>query len=114
MRRVLHTVFFCNTLTRWRKRDHFERAFKSFDVKKVARFTDDDINALMAWPDGTIIRNRAKLRAVVQNARVICAMRTDAASGPADDKNRDRIYYADDALLLLLDTPIPFSKTKYL
>jgi DNA-3-methyladenine glycosylase I len=67
--------------TVWRKRDHFERAFKSYDVDKVARFSDADISELMSWPDGTIIRNRAKLRAVVQNARIICAMRAEAASG---------------------------------
>jgi DNA-3-methyladenine glycosylase I len=67
--------------TVWRKRDHFERAFKSYDVNEVACFSDADINDLMAWPDGTIIRNRAKLRAVVQNARVICAMNAAAASG---------------------------------
>ena len=56
----------------WRKRQHFERAFKSYNVDAVARFSDGYINDLMAWPDGTIIRNRSKLRAVVQNARVIC------------------------------------------
>ena len=67
--------------TVWRKRQHFERAFKSYNVDAVARFSDGDINDLMAWPDGTIIRNRSKLRAVVQNARVICGMRAEAASG---------------------------------
>jgi DNA-3-methyladenine glycosylase I len=67
--------------TVWRKRQHFERAFKSYNVDAVAQFSDGDINDLMAWPDGTIIRNRSKLRAVVQNARVICSMRAEAASG---------------------------------
>lgn len=71
--------------TVWRKRHHFERAFKFYDVNEVARFSDEDINDLMMWPDGTIIRNRSKLRAVVQNARIICAMRAeaDAGSGPS-------------------------------
>jgi DNA-3-methyladenine glycosylase I len=67
--------------TVWRKRHHFEHAFKSYDVDEVARFSDADVNDLMGWPDGTIIRNRAKLRAVVLNARIICAMRAEAASG---------------------------------
>jgi DNA-3-methyladenine glycosylase I len=67
--------------TVWRKREHFRRAFKNYDVVKVAGFNAKEIDDLMAWPDGTIIRNRSKLRAVVQNAQLIVSMMRNAASG---------------------------------
>jgi DNA-3-methyladenine glycosylase I len=51
-----------------RKREHFRRAFKHFDVAKVARFTDRDIERLMG--DEGIVRNRAKVEATIANARV--------------------------------------------
>jgi DNA-3-methyladenine glycosylase I len=51
-----------------RKRDNFRRAFKQFDIAKVARFTDRDVERLMA--DEGIVRNRAKVDATIANARV--------------------------------------------
>lgn len=51
-----------------RKRENFRRAFKGFDVAKVARFTDKDVARLMA--DEGIVRNRAKVEATIANARV--------------------------------------------
>jgi DNA-3-methyladenine glycosylase I len=51
-----------------RKRDNFRRAFKHFDIAKVARFTDRDVERLMA--DEGIVRNRAKVDATIANARV--------------------------------------------
>jgi DNA-3-methyladenine glycosylase I len=50
-----------------RKRDNFRRAFRGFDVKKVARFTDADVQRLLA--DDGIVRNRAKIEATIANAR---------------------------------------------
>lgn len=50
-----------------RKRENFRRAFHGFDVEKVARFTDDDVERLLA--DNGIVRNRAKIEATVANAR---------------------------------------------
>jgi 3-methyladenine DNA glycosylase Tag len=41
-------------------------AFLNFDVEKVAAFTPDDVNALAQ--DTRVIRNRAKLDAVVEDA----------------------------------------------
>ena len=52
-----------------RKRENFRRAFKGFDVAKVARFTDRDVARLMA--DVGIVRNRAKVDATIANARVV-------------------------------------------
>lgn len=56
-------------LTILRKRDGFRHAFKGFDVEAVARFTERDIDRLMA--DTAIIRNRAKIEATINNARAI-------------------------------------------
>ena len=52
-----------------RKRDNFRAAFDGFDVERVARYTDGDIERLLA--DTGIVRNRAKIEATVSNARVV-------------------------------------------
>jgi DNA-3-methyladenine glycosylase I len=59
-----------------RKRDNFRRAFDRFDVDKVARYTDRDIERLMN--DAGIVRNRAKIEAAIANA---CAVREMHAGG---------------------------------
>jgi DNA-3-methyladenine glycosylase I len=55
-----------------KKRDAFRAAFKGFDPKKVARFTDKDVERLMQ--DAGIIRARAKIEATIAGAKVYCAM----------------------------------------
>jgi DNA-3-methyladenine glycosylase I len=102
--------------TAWRQREHFRRAFKNYDVVKVASFNKEDIEDLMVWPDGTTIRNRAKLRAVVRNARLIVSMARDSASGsgvsfaellwshcPADDKECFACYPSKSVYALSLE-----------
>jgi DNA-3-methyladenine glycosylase I len=54
-------------LTILRNRDHFRRAFRSFDIDTVARFNQRSVARLMA--DAGIVRNRAKIEATVNNAR---------------------------------------------
>ena len=49
------------------KRDAFRRAFHHFDVAKVAAMTGRDVNRLLL--DASIIRNRAKIEATIDNAR---------------------------------------------
>jgi DNA-3-methyladenine glycosylase I len=51
------------------KRDAFRRAFRGFDVAKVAAMTDRDVDRLTQDP--SIIRNRAKIQATVDNARAM-------------------------------------------
>jgi DNA-3-methyladenine glycosylase I len=51
------------------KRDAFIRAFRGFDVTKVAAMTDRDVDRLLL--DGSIIRNRSKIQATIDNARVM-------------------------------------------
>jgi DNA-3-methyladenine glycosylase I len=58
-----------------RKREDFRRAFKRFDVAKVARFTDRDVERLMA--DAGIVRNRAKIEATIANARATADLDVD-------------------------------------
>jgi DNA-3-methyladenine glycosylase I len=54
-------------LTILRKRENFRAAFAGFDISAVAAFGDDDVARLMADPG--IVRNRAKINAVISNAR---------------------------------------------
>jgi DNA-3-methyladenine glycosylase I len=56
-------------ITILRKRDNFRRAFAGFRPERVAAFTDDDIERLLS--DAGIIRNRAKIVAAIQNARLV-------------------------------------------
>jgi DNA-3-methyladenine glycosylase I len=56
-------------LTILRKRENFRSAFAGFDIGKVARFTDADVQRLMA--DAGIVRNRAKIDATIANARAV-------------------------------------------
>ena len=51
------------------KRDAFRKAFQGFDVAKVAAMTAGDIDRLVQ--DASIIRNRAKIQAAVDNARAM-------------------------------------------
>jgi DNA-3-methyladenine glycosylase I len=49
------------------KRENFHQAFDGFEVRKIAEYGDDDFNRLMS--DAGIIRNKAKIRGTIQNAR---------------------------------------------
>jgi DNA-3-methyladenine glycosylase I len=51
------------------KRDAFIRAFRGFEVAKVAAMTKRDVDRLT--DDPSIIRNRGKIQATVDNARVM-------------------------------------------
>jgi len=54
-------------ITILRKRDGFRRAFDGWDPERIASYGAEDEARLLA--DAGIIRNRAKIRAVVGNAR---------------------------------------------
>ena len=59
-------------LTILRKRENFRQAFRGFDIEKVARFKDADVQRLMA--DAGIVRNRAKIDATIANARAVAEL----------------------------------------
>ncbi len=50
-----------------RKREGFRKAFDDFDPEKIAKFTEKDIERLVA--DSNIVRNRSKILATINNAR---------------------------------------------
>jgi DNA-3-methyladenine glycosylase I len=56
-------------ITVLRKRENFRRAFAGFQPERVADFAEDDIERLLSDPG--IIRNRAKIAAAIQNARLV-------------------------------------------
>jgi DNA-3-methyladenine glycosylase I len=49
------------------KRENFRAAFRDFDVDRIARFTQRDVDRLLA--DTGIVRHRGKIEAVINNAR---------------------------------------------
>jgi DNA-3-methyladenine glycosylase I len=51
------------------KRDAFRRAFHGFDAERVAAMSERDVDRLVQDP--SIIRNRAKIQATVDNARAM-------------------------------------------
>jgi len=55
-----------------RKRDGFRKAFKNFDPKKVAKFTEADIQRLLN--DAGIVRSRAKIESTIAGAKIFLAM----------------------------------------
>ncbi len=49
------------------KRENFRKAFHGFDPRRVAKYTEKDVERLLADPG--IIRNRLKIRAAINNAQ---------------------------------------------
>lgn len=66
-------------ITILRKRPRFREAFAGFDPATVAAFGDADTARLMADPG--IVRNRAKIQAVIGNARLLA----QSAPGELDE-----------------------------
>ncbi len=59
-------------LTILRKRENFRAAFAGFDASSVAAFGEQDVARLMADPG--IVRNRAKINAVISNAQAVLGL----------------------------------------
>ena len=71
------------------KRDAFRKAFRRFDVAKVAAMTAHDVDRLAQ--DSSIIRNRGKIQATVDNARaMISASPSLAALAGSYEDTRER------------------------
>jgi DNA-3-methyladenine glycosylase I len=56
-------------ITILKRRQGFRKAFHKFNIRQVAKMTENDIEALMQ--NEGIIRNRAKIQATIHNARLI-------------------------------------------
>ena len=65
-------------LTILKRQEAFRNAFRDFEIEKVARLTARDIERLMK--DESIIRNRMKIEATIENARRIKVIQRDAGS----------------------------------
>jgi len=65
-------------ITILKKADNFRKAYRSFDIDKVAKFTQKDRARLLS--DTGIIRNRLKINAAIENAKRIQALRKEFGS----------------------------------
>lgn len=65
-----------------RKRPAFREVFDRFEPAAVAAFTGEDVERLLG--DARIVRNRAKIEAVVANARAVEALRAEHGDGALD------------------------------
>jgi DNA-3-methyladenine glycosylase I len=66
-------------ITILRKREGFRRAFAGFDPEVVVDFGPADVDRLLA--DTGIVRNRAKINAVITNARAVLDVRRTVDGG---------------------------------
>lgn len=60
------------------KQQNFKRAYKNFDIKKVAKFNEKDFERLMNDPG--IIRNRLKINAAIENAKTLLQIQKEFGS----------------------------------
>ncbi len=60
------------------RRKGFKKAFANFDYKKVAKFTDQDVERLML--DDSIIRNRLKIKGMITNAKAFMQIQKEYGS----------------------------------
>ena len=65
-------------LTMLRKRDNFRKAFHNFDYKKIAKYTQKDIDRLMNDPG--IIRNKLKIQGAIANANAFMKVQDEFGS----------------------------------
>lgn len=60
------------------RREGYRRAFDGFDIARVAAYTDADVERLLA--DAGIIRNRAKVRSTIANAKAALEVQREFGS----------------------------------
>ena len=58
-----------------KKRDRYRQVFEGFDARKVARYGERKVTALLG--DAGIVRNRLKVNAAVTNAKAFLAVRKE-------------------------------------
>jgi len=61
-----------------KKQNNFRQAFDNFNIEKVAGYGETDILRLMNDPG--IIRNRLKINAAIENAKIILKIREESGS----------------------------------
>lgn len=60
------------------KRKNYRKAFNNFDAKKMAKYNDEKVEALLQ--DAGIVRNRLKVHAFIQNAKAFLAVQKEFGS----------------------------------
>ncbi|KAF0852488.1 mitochondrial DNA-3-methyladenine glycosylase [Andalucia godoyi] len=65
-------------ITVLRKRENYRKAFADFDAARVSEFTDAHVEELLKNPG--IIRNRAKIKAAISNAKIFLAIQQEFGS----------------------------------
>ncbi|MEO8861178.1 MAG: DNA-3-methyladenine glycosylase I [Ginsengibacter sp.] len=60
------------------KQENFKKAYKNFNIKKVATFNEKDFERLMN--DAGIIRNRLKINAAIENAKTLLNIQKEHVS----------------------------------
>ncbi|NBR64952.1 MAG: DNA-3-methyladenine glycosylase I [Micrococcales bacterium] len=65
-------------ITILKRREGFRKAFKNFEVTKVARMTEKDVERLML--DEGIIRNRSKIASTIKNANLVLELQKQGQS----------------------------------
>ena len=75
------------------KRESFQKAYDSFDLKKVIQYDENKINELMNNKD--IIRNRLKIKASIQNSIIFQQVQNEFGSFShyLDTFSKGKIYY---------------------
>ena len=61
-----------------KKQANFKKAYKNFNIKKVASFKEKDFERLMN--DAGIIRNRLKINATIENAKAVLNIQNEFGS----------------------------------
>ena len=65
-------------ITLLKKRDNFRKAFDNFDYKKISKYNQHKINALLQ--DAGIIRNKLKVHATISNAQAFMKIQEEFGS----------------------------------
>ena len=60
------------------RRENFRKAFDNFDYKKIAKYNEEKYNKLLL--DETIIRNRLKIKATIENAKAFIEIQKEFES----------------------------------
>ena len=60
------------------KQENFRKAYKNFNIKKIASFKEKDFKKLMN--DAGIIRNRLKINAAIENAKAVLQLQKEYGS----------------------------------
>ncbi len=61
-----------------KKQNNFRKAYKNFEIGKVAEFREKDVERLLG--DAGIIRNRLKINAAIYNAKIVLEIQKESGS----------------------------------